>query len=271
MISTLPVRVQVWGLPEQFKTLEVGCKLGSKLGLITDIDFFKVKGKESRIIKAKVELEDDKKLRDSMKLMGPNQQPLEVGLRYERIGVFCTYCASHGHETRNCQLFLEDSSKSQIKQESIGDWVKADQVGRRVERQKYDDSRTSRADGHSPAQPRKKPALMWLLESFSSLSMEDKKQQPTPKKLMANSSNVQEDKDAKMKTANTNSGAYSLNILRNLSIRMNTEEYVATSENRIECKNKKVKLKQLARIRDNIMKTYVGNKRSNSGKENEGS
>ncbi|XP_052108306.1 uncharacterized protein LOC107458457 isoform X1 [Arachis duranensis] len=53
VITTIPIWVQFWGLPEQFKTLEVGSKLGRSLGEIEDIGFFQVRGKETRIIKAK--------------------------------------------------------------------------------------------------------------------------------------------------------------------------------------------------------------------------
>ncbi|MED6173753.1 hypothetical protein PIB30_062635 [Stylosanthes scabra] len=83
-ISSFPLWAQLWGLPEQYKTIEVGHKL--------------------------------------------------IGLRYERIGIFCTYCAHIGHEARQCQLFLQDSAENNIKQDCIGEWVKAKQTGKRIER-----------------------------------------------------------------------------------------------------------------------------------------
>ncbi|QHO27979.1 uncharacterized protein DS421_7g212660 [Arachis hypogaea] len=103
VITTIPIWVQFWGLPEQFKTLEVGSKLGRSLGEVEDIGFFQVRGKETRIIKAKVMINGEKRLKDNLKLAGPDQKTIEIGLKYERIGKFCTYCACLGHDSKQCQ------------------------------------------------------------------------------------------------------------------------------------------------------------------------
>ncbi|XP_057755470.1 uncharacterized protein LOC130974627 [Arachis stenosperma] len=73
-------------LSEQYKTLEVDRKLGGRLGQIEDVALFEVRGKDTRIVKAKVELNGDKRVRDTLKLLDPNQKMLEIGVHYERIG-----------------------------------------------------------------------------------------------------------------------------------------------------------------------------------------
>ncbi|XP_057720425.1 uncharacterized protein LOC130934922 [Arachis stenosperma] len=166
-ISTFPIWVQIWGLPEQFKTIEVGRKLGMKIGSIGDVGLYEVRGKETRIIKANVEIEGDRRLRDSMKITGPNQKLIEVGLRYERLGTFCTYCALLGHDSKHCQQLVDDSASDGIREKAIGEWVKADQVGRRIESKSNSNSSYARAPGSSTPKPRKKPAPSWLLENFA--------------------------------------------------------------------------------------------------------
>ncbi|XP_015941350.1 uncharacterized protein LOC107466854 [Arachis duranensis] len=115
-ISTFSIWVQIWGLSEQFKTIEVGRKLGMKIGSVVDVGLYEVRGKETRIIKANVEMEGDRRLRDSMKITGPNKKLIEVGLRYERLGTFCTYCALLGHDSKHCQQLLDDSASDSVRE-----------------------------------------------------------------------------------------------------------------------------------------------------------
>ncbi|MED6127571.1 hypothetical protein PIB30_089263 [Stylosanthes scabra] len=162
-----------FGLPQQFKTLEVGNKLGMRIGSIREVDFFEVRGKESRIVKAYVDFDVSKVVKDNLKLISPYGMHLEVGLRYERLGIVCTYCARIGHNSRHCQSFMEDSVGNRIKQDAIGEWVKANQVGRRIYRK--DDSfpvHSKYSSGDVP-QPKRKPHPSWLLDGFSNLSMKD--------------------------------------------------------------------------------------------------
>ncbi|XP_025607643.1 uncharacterized protein [Arachis hypogaea] len=124
--STFPIWVQFWGVPECYKTLEAGRKLGKKLGELMEIGMYKVRGKESRILKAKIMLDGDKAVKDSLKVKGPNQRLVEVGLRYECIGIFCMYCAHLGHSARVCNVLLEDAACNKLNQDLVGEWLKAD-------------------------------------------------------------------------------------------------------------------------------------------------
>ncbi|MED6207313.1 hypothetical protein PIB30_034635 [Stylosanthes scabra] len=70
-------------------------------------------GKETSIVKVKVLLDVTKPLRRSLKISGPNQKVFEIGIRYERIGIFCNYCGHVGHEIRNCSTQIDDSLKGE--------------------------------------------------------------------------------------------------------------------------------------------------------------
>ncbi|KAL4330347.1 uncharacterized protein [Arachis hypogaea] len=88
-ISIIPIWAQFWGAPEAFKTVEVAHKLGGGLGKVIDAGFFYVKGRETRILKAKVEIRGEQTIRDSLSVIGPDKNKVEVVVRYERLGTIC--------------------------------------------------------------------------------------------------------------------------------------------------------------------------------------
>ncbi|XP_015944044.1 uncharacterized protein At4g02000-like [Arachis duranensis] len=100
IISNFSVWVQFWGLPESFKTLEVGRQLGEKLGTVLEVGKFHMRGRETRIVKTKINIDAARQVRDQLIVAGPNKKEVEVALRYERLGKFCTYCAKLGHEVK---------------------------------------------------------------------------------------------------------------------------------------------------------------------------
>nr|XP_025607861.1 uncharacterized protein LOC112701301 [Arachis hypogaea] len=177
-VSSFPIWTQLSGLPEKFKTIEVGRKICGKVGKVIDIDFFDVRGKESRIIKAKIEINGEQQIKDSLKIAGPDKSYVEIGLRYKKIGKFCTYCALLGHESKGCSAMIRDSKEGAVTQDRIGDWVRANQVGRRIDRDDDKASAKSSFTGSNEAKPRRKPASAWLIHGFSSLSMKDQKGGP---------------------------------------------------------------------------------------------
>ncbi|XP_016206480.1 uncharacterized protein LOC107646844 [Arachis ipaensis] len=47
VISKFPVWVQLWGIPEKFKTLESGRKIGESLGKVSDLGFLKLRERKT--------------------------------------------------------------------------------------------------------------------------------------------------------------------------------------------------------------------------------
>ncbi|XP_016173039.1 uncharacterized protein LOC107615495 [Arachis ipaensis] len=132
IVSNFSVWVQFSGLPESFKTLEVGHKLGERLGTVLEVGKFQMRDKETRIVKAKINIEATKKVRDQLIVAGPNKKEVEVALHYEKLEKFCTYCTKLGHEVKNCHDLLKDTESDRVKEDDIGEWVKANQVGIRI-------------------------------------------------------------------------------------------------------------------------------------------
>nr|XP_025636167.1 uncharacterized protein LOC112730290 [Arachis hypogaea] len=180
IISNFPVWVQFWGLPESFKTLEVGRKLGENLGTVLEVGKFQMRGRETRIVKAKINIDAARQVRDQLIVAGPNKKEVEVALRYERLGKFCTYCAKLGHEVKNCHDLLKDTESEMVKEDDIGEWVKASQVGTRIYSEGERTFNNSTQNQNKATQRKKKPVLNCLLEEFTGMSMQEEKQSLKP-------------------------------------------------------------------------------------------
>ena len=107
----VPIWIQLWGMPKHFKTMELGRKIGDRIGEVKDVGIFLVKGKESRIVKVKINMDVTKVLRHQVKIASPNKKVLDIMLKYEGIGCFYYYCGHIGHEVRSCSEFLENATK----------------------------------------------------------------------------------------------------------------------------------------------------------------
>ncbi|XP_016199932.1 uncharacterized protein LOC107640940 [Arachis ipaensis] len=176
IISNFPVWVQFWGLPESFKTLEVGRKLGEKLGTVLEVGKFQMRGRETRIAKTKINIDAARQVRDQLIVAGPNKKEVEVALHYERLGKFCTYCTKLGHEVKNCHDLLKDTESDMVKEDDIGEWVKTSQVGMRIYSEGERTFNNSTQNQNKATQRKKKLVLNCLLKEFAGMSMQEGKQ-----------------------------------------------------------------------------------------------
>ncbi|XP_057720054.1 uncharacterized protein LOC130934508 [Arachis stenosperma] len=121
-LSRVPIWVQLWGIPEHYKSKELGRKIGGTMGEVVEVDFYSMRGRESRILKVKILMDATKPLRRSLRIAGPNRNVIELSVKYERIETFCNYCGHLGHESRGCNQHLEDSIKGEVQEEKWGTW-----------------------------------------------------------------------------------------------------------------------------------------------------
>ncbi|RYQ85825.1 hypothetical protein Ahy_B10g105443 [Arachis hypogaea] len=134
--------------------------VGEAIGRVIESDLFVIRGKEERLLKIKVMLDITKPLKKSLKIACNNQKILEVNLKYEQIGNFYYYCGFVRHEIRNCQQNLEDTVAGQVKKEQWGPWLRAEQMGRRIEEEER-------------KQTTRKPTPVNLICAFASLSVQE--------------------------------------------------------------------------------------------------
>ncbi|KAL0008834.1 hypothetical protein SO802_010336 [Lithocarpus litseifolius] len=86
--SHSPFWVQIWGLPFENMTEEIGKEIGSKIGRVCEVD--------------KRALQADQ-------------------AKYERLPTFCYICGILGHDEKHCQI----SPMEQVSGKQIGEWLKA--------------------------------------------------------------------------------------------------------------------------------------------------
>ncbi|XP_072058073.1 uncharacterized protein [Arachis hypogaea] len=124
-INKYLVWIQFWWFPKYYKTTKVGRKLGNKIGIVLDVGLFNVKGRETRIVKAKVDMNAGKRVKDCLKVAKPDKTMIKIILRYEKAGTICTYCARIGHEHGNCPVLLEKNNNKKQAQDMVDEWIKA--------------------------------------------------------------------------------------------------------------------------------------------------
>ncbi|RYR72222.1 hypothetical protein Ahy_A02g006429 [Arachis hypogaea] len=80
-----------------------------------------MRDRKTMIVKAKINIDAARQVRDQLIVAGPNKKEVEVALRYERLGKFCTCCAKLGHEVKNCHDLLKDTKSDMVKDDDIGE------------------------------------------------------------------------------------------------------------------------------------------------------
>ena len=103
--------VQVWGLPFDLLSEEVGRDIGNGLGKVVEVDlkafssnqahFLRVRVElplEAHFLRVRVELPLDKLLRRGGVVASPKGDTVCIGFKYERLVTLCFKCGRIGHE-----------------------------------------------------------------------------------------------------------------------------------------------------------------------------
>ncbi|KAL4343950.1 hypothetical protein AHAS_Ahas11G0129600 [Arachis hypogaea] len=165
--------VQLWGLPEFCKTSEAAKKIGVRIGRVLGVMAIKVRGGKGQIMKAKINLNVTETLKQWIKVASPNCTTHEILLRYECLGLYCSYCGFISHGFRNWNKFLEDL---QDQQQLLLKWsanMKEDQMRWKVDDSKENNNPNFGRKEGGVNHTRKKPTSVSLLKSFSQLYVRD--------------------------------------------------------------------------------------------------
>ena len=97
-----PFWVQVWGLPFENMSEEVGRDLGNRLGKYIEMDKRSWLSKQAKFMRVQVDLPITRPLRRGGNIVNPDGEKFWVSFKYERLPTFCFRCGILGHDERQC-------------------------------------------------------------------------------------------------------------------------------------------------------------------------
>ncbi|XP_065618457.1 uncharacterized protein LOC136062818 [Quercus suber] len=119
--SHSPFWVQIWGLPFENMTEDIGRDIGSKIGRVLEVDKRAILADQAKFLRIRVEVQIEKPLRRGGFVKSDEDGRVWVDFRYERLPTFCYRCGILGHDEKHCQaILLEHSSGRQY-----GEWLRA--------------------------------------------------------------------------------------------------------------------------------------------------
>ena len=118
--NAIPMWVQVWGLPFDLLSEEVGRDIGNGLGKVMEVDLKAFSLDQARFIRVRVELPLEKPLRRGGVVVSPEGDKVCIGFKYEKLAGLCFRCGRIGHEARECSFQVDHQQEL-----PYGEWLKA--------------------------------------------------------------------------------------------------------------------------------------------------
>ena len=94
--------VQVWGLPFDFFSKEVGQYIGLELGRVVEVDCKGVNSDQARFLRIQVKIPLDKPLCCGSQIKSPEGDIVWGAFKYERLVSFCFHYGLIRHEVKSC-------------------------------------------------------------------------------------------------------------------------------------------------------------------------
>ena len=119
--QTVPMWVQVWGLPFDLINKEVGIDIGQGIGRVIEVDWKAIASDQARFLRVRVDVPLDKPIRRGAPVLSPEGDKVRVAFQYERLCGLCFHCGLLGHEAKACK-----TTKLKVGEESpYGKWLRA--------------------------------------------------------------------------------------------------------------------------------------------------
>ena len=116
-----PFWVQIWGLPFENLSKEVGKDLGNSLGHYFETDKRMWLTEQARFLRVRVDIPLNKPLRRGGNILNLDGEKTWVNFKYERLPSFCYVCGCWGHDEKHCpNLPCNPNSPKQY-----GEWLRA--------------------------------------------------------------------------------------------------------------------------------------------------
>ncbi|XP_075646582.1 uncharacterized protein LOC142617565 [Castanea sativa] len=115
--QTVPMWVQVWGLPFHLINKTAGRVIGEGIGRVIKVDC----DASASFLRVRVEVPLDKPIRRGAPVLSREGDKVLVAFQYERLCGLCFHCGLLGHEAKECE-----TTKLKVWEESpYGEWLRA--------------------------------------------------------------------------------------------------------------------------------------------------
>ncbi|KAK9989376.1 hypothetical protein SO802_029615 [Lithocarpus litseifolius] len=119
--KSIPMWVQVWGLPFDLINEEAGLDIGRGIGSVVEVDCKALASDQARFLRIRVEIPIKKPLRRGGQVVSPEGDRIKVAYRYERLTGMCFHCGRVGHDAIRCPHPLVANTETR----PYGDWLRA--------------------------------------------------------------------------------------------------------------------------------------------------
>lgn len=126
-----PIWIQLWGLPTQCRTKQMGIKIGSSIGTVLASELYEYPNKKL-IIKIKVNLAISKPIKAGIYIGSAKDGAHWIDFRYENLPQFCFACGLIGHTEANCKLHDTRTNAESRNKNVLGPWLRYNHFGRRI-------------------------------------------------------------------------------------------------------------------------------------------
>ncbi|XP_050280419.1 uncharacterized protein LOC126721431 [Quercus robur] len=107
-----PFWVQIWDLPFEHMSMEVGRELGNSLGKFIESDRRTGNSDQAKFMRIRVDLQLDKPLRRRGRVASDDGEKFWVNFKYERLPTFCYHYGRLGHDDKHCRENSEHQNTS---------------------------------------------------------------------------------------------------------------------------------------------------------------
>jgi hypothetical protein len=181
----VPVWIQLWGLPPQCKTKQMGISIGALLGKVKASEFYEYPGKKL-IIKIKVAIDTRNPITSGIHIGNPKDGTSWIDFRFEKLPQFCFKCGMIGHDDKLCRNQAMELGTLA----PLGPWIRSTQYGKRnmeeKDRKYYSNPSHGKDFGHTsptvPADLLEKLAAMKVQAETGNKSNQQQNQQYKAKK-----------------------------------------------------------------------------------------
>jgi len=125
MFDLIWLGVQIWGTPFDLVSPKIAETVGSRLGLVVEVEKKQKLEGQSYFMRVKVAIPIAKSIRRGAFLAGSDGMNHWVMFKYERLPLFCHFCGLLGHDLKHCAPYFAATKNDGEVICQYGDWLKA--------------------------------------------------------------------------------------------------------------------------------------------------